>query len=163
MNNYEIPTIIENRIVEERTGDEMTSHRNICANSLMTLLAQDEYVSQLLNNYYLGNKEVNKIKRLDPAKMIIDAADINWDGFTVNYAGNTYRPHTTLELLDIIFRLIQRLFEMLGEEDVIWNDAGRGRDDERYRLDWADPSKVNDNGEFYDTASSKKTWETSNK
>lgn len=163
MNNYKIPTIINTRISEEREGVEMKSHINICGNNLMTLLDQDEYASQLLNNYYLGNKEVNKIKRLDPAKMIIDAADINWDGFTVNFAGNTYRPHTTLELLDIIFRLIQRLFEMLGEEDVIWNDAGRGRDDERYRLDWADPSKVNDEDKYYDTSSSEKTWETSNK
>ena len=163
MKYNDISNIIENVIRQERNSDEMRSHDIINSTSLMHLLDEQDYKKVLVNNYFLGNKEVHKVKRLEPSKKIIDADDINWDGFKIQFGGKTYKPHTTIELLDLIFRLFQRVFDSLGADDVVWNDAGANRDDNRYRLNWGDPVniEIDDNGNeiYFDINSSMKEWE----
>lgn len=163
MKYNDISNIIRNVIFQERNSDEMKSHDRINSTSLMHLLDEKDYKDVLVNNYFLGNKEVHKVKRLEPSKKIIDADDINWDGFKIQFGGKTFEPHTTIELLDLIFRLFQRVFDSLGADDVVWNDAGANRDDNRYRLNWGDPVniEIDDNGNeiYFDINSSMKEWE----
>lgn len=163
MKYNDISNIIGKVIFQERNSEEMRLHDRINSTSLMHLLDEQDYKDVLVNNYFLGNKEVHKVKRLEPSKKIIDADDINWDGFEIQFGGITYKPHTTIELLDLIFRLFQRVFDSLGADDVVWNDAGANRDDNRYRLNWGDPVNIeiddNNNEIYFDINSSMKEWE----
>lgn len=117
--------------------------------------------NQLLQNYLLGNKEVNKIKRLDPTKKIIDAFDIDWTGYEVNFKGNVFRPTTTFELLDLIFRILTFLYDMHGSPEVVWNDAGAARAEE-HKLEWGRgefrEDEPNNSNAVLDSYSSNNYW-----
>lgn len=120
----------------------------------------------MLLNYMLSSKFSNKLKREDPSKKIIDAADIDWTGYEMSFNGVRYAPTTTTELLDLIFRLFQYLFSLHGSEDVVWNDNGNARNDITNKLNWGDNRYrkiVEINGVEYsfisDESSSTKYWE----
>ena len=116
--------------------------------------------NQILQNYLLGNKEVNKIKRLDPTKKVVDAFDIDWTGYEINFKGNVFKPTTTFELLDLIFRILTFLYDIHGSPEVVWNDAGAARAEE-HKLEWGrgefrdDP---NDSDAILDSRSSNNYW-----
>lgn len=92
-------------------------------------------VKEYKRRYDLSEKHVNKLKRSNPNQKIIDAYDIDWTGFMINIGGNEYRPKTTFEVLDIIFRLLKFLYGANGSEYVVWNDAGDLRTSDN-RLNW---------------------------
>lgn len=106
-------------------------------------------VEDIAGNFILGSKVFSKLKRTDPSKKIIDAYDIDWSGYKVNvfnrnneYTGEDFifRPQNTYELLDLIFRMLQFLYEkykIFGEENVMWNDTGLQRS-YKHRLFWVD-------------------------
>lgn len=112
---------------------KIKEHEYIYPTSLLTSRPD---TNQLIKNYFLGNKEVNKIKNLDPYRKIIDATDIDWTGFNVSFEDKIFTPQTTFELLDIIFRLINGLYSLHGDVDVVWNDNGERRTSNN-TLDWA--------------------------
>ena len=127
-----------------------------------SILSSRPGADQLTNNYLLSNKEVNKIKRLDPSKKIIDAFDIDWSGYSVIFNGETYSPTTTFELLDLIFRILTYLYDLHGNPDVVWNDAGEARHYSN-TLDWANKAVTivtpDNRNEYFDSNSSTKSWE----
>lgn len=115
----------------------------------------------VLQRYEQGSKEVNKLKRVDPNKPIIDAYDIDWSMYSINFNGHIYTPKTTFELLDLIFRLINRLYNINDAEDIIWNDDGDDRTDEHI-LNWAeDYNETYEDWDRTDNYSSKPWQETS--
>lgn len=97
-------------------------------------------VKEYKRRYDLSEKHVNKLKRSNPNQKIIDAYDIDWTGFMINIGGNEYRPKTTFEVLDIIFRMLKYLYGINGSEYVVWNDAGERRTDDN-RLNWFNTDK----------------------
>lgn len=92
-------------------------------------------ISELSKRYELGSKQINKLKRLDPNKKIIDAFDIDWYGYNIYFNGTTYRPSTTTELLELIFGLLGKLYNIYSDFDIIWNDTGKNRIKEN-TLNW---------------------------
>ena len=116
--------------------------------------------NQILQNYLLGNKEVNKIKRLDPTKKVVDAFDIDWSGYEINFKGNVFKPTTTFELLDLIFRILTFLYDIHGSPEVVWNDAGAARTEE-HKLEWGDGKFIVDpdnSNVILDSKSSNNYW-----
>ena len=97
-------------------------------------------VKEYKRRYDLSEKHVNKLKRSNPNQKIIDAYDIDWTGFIINIGGNEYRPRTTFEVLDIIFRMLKFLYGINGSEFILWNDAGDLRTDDN-RLNWFNTEK----------------------
>ena len=92
-------------------------------------------ISELCKRYELGSKQINKLKRLDPNKKIIDAFDIDWYGYNIYFNGITYKPSTTTELLELIFGLLGKLYNIYSDFDIIWNDTGKNRIKEN-TLNW---------------------------
>lgn len=92
-------------------------------------------ISELCKRYELGSKQINKLKRLDPNKKIIDAFDIDWYGYNIYFNGTTYKPSTTTELLELIFGLLGKLYNIYSDFDIIWNDTGKNRIKEN-TLNW---------------------------
>lgn len=92
-------------------------------------------ISELSKRYELGSKQINKLKRLDPNKKIIDAFDIDWYGYNIYFNGTTYKPSTTTELLELIFGLLGKLYNIYSDFDIIWNDTGKNRIKEN-TLNW---------------------------
>lgn len=92
-------------------------------------------ISELSKRYELCSKQINKLKRLDPNKKIIDAFDIDWYGYNIYFNGTTYKPSTTTELLELIFGLLGKLYNIYSDFDIIWNDTGKNRIKEN-TLNW---------------------------
>lgn len=131
-------------------------------NMLTTKLgvSQKNTESDVLNNYLLGEKHLNKLKRIDPNQKIIDAYDIDWDGYEINFKGITFKPKTTYELLDLIFRILNHLYRLHGDEDVVWNDNGTARSIDNY-INWVmSDSNENVNDINVQNKYSSKNWET---
>lgn len=152
-----LSTLKTNETAEEINGEltEYGKHK-LYMPFTQPMLSNVPQEDQLLQNYLLGNKEVNKIKRLDPTKKVIDAFDIDWTGYEVNFKGNVFRPTTTFELLDLIFRILTFLYDMHGSPEVVWNDAGAARAEE-HKLDWGRGDFIED-GAVLDSFSSNNYW-----
>lgn len=102
-------------------------------------------ISELSKRYELGSKQINKLKRLDPNKKIIDAFDIDWYGYNIYFNGTTYKPNTTTELLELIFGLLGKLYNIYSDFDIIWNDTGKNRIKEN-TLNWVSDVERDENG-----------------
>ena len=102
-------------------------------------------ISELSKRYELGSKQINKLKRLDPNKKIIDAFDIDWYGYNIYFNGTTYKPSTTTELLELIFGLLGKLYNIYSDFDIIWNDTGKNRIKEN-TLNWVSDVARDENG-----------------
>lgn len=125
------------------------------SNSMITSRPSKE---RLLHNYLLGNKEVNKQKRLDPSLNIIDADDIDWSGYEITLYGRAFKISSTFDLLELIFRLINDLYTKHGDSSIAWNDMGENRAFENV-LNWADCNIIdNETNTFYDDTSSTINW-----
>lgn len=156
-----LSTLKTNETAEEING-ELTEYgkHTLYMPFTQPMLSNVPQENQLLQNYLLGNKEVNKIKRLDPTKKVVDAFDIDWTGYEINFKGNVFKPRTTFELLDLIFRILTFLYDMHGSPELIWNDSGAARAEE-HKLDWGrgeirdDP---NDSDAILDDFSSNNYW-----
>jgi hypothetical protein len=96
----------------------------------------NELATNFSKRYELSSKQINKLKRVDPSKKIIDAQDIDWYGYRINFLGRDYFPQTTNELLELIFSLFGILFNFYTNYDIIWNDNGENRIEEN-TLNWA--------------------------
>lgn len=120
---------------------ELKLHESIAGSHGTEIVRQSLDSNDVLMRYMLGAHHLNKIKRTDPNQKIIDAYDIDWSGYGVTINGKHYQPKTTFELLDLIFRLIQYLFSLNGDEDLVWNDTGAHRLEEN-RMYWGDSEKI---------------------
>lgn len=117
----------------------------------------------LLHNYLLGNKEVNKQKRLDPSLNIIDADDIDWTGYEITFYGKTFKISSTFDLLELIFRLINDLYAKHGSNEIAWNDKGENRSFENV-LNWGNGKLIDPTTQTnYDDNSSTILWEEKTK
>lgn len=113
-------------------SEELELHKNLTSNTVVT---NDLSIKDIVTRYLLGSHELNKLKRVDPNQKIIDAYDIDWEGYNVEFNGVTYSPKTTFEVLDLIFRILKYLYDLHGDSDVVWNDNGITRTED-HRLYW---------------------------
>ena len=96
----------------------------------------NELATEFSKQYELSSKQINKLKRVDPSKKIIDAQDIDWNGYRISFLGHDYFPQTTNELLELIFSLLGLLFNLSTNYNITWNDPGENRIEEN-TLNWA--------------------------
>ena len=156
-----LSTLKTNETAEEING-ELTEYgkHTLYMPFTQPMLSNVPQENQILQNYLLGNKEVNKIKRLDPTKKVVDAFDIDWSGYEINFKGNVFKPTTTFELLDLIFRILTFLYDIHGSPEVVWNDAGAARTEE-HKLEWGDGKFIVDpdnSNVILDSNSSNNYW-----
>ena len=118
--------LINNIIKNELGSPELESHRkNIGPSILKQTLDSDD----ILTKYLLSSHLLTKLKHAEPNQKVIDAYDIDWDGYKVSIRGQEFKPKTTFEMLDLIFSLISQLYDYHGSDYVAWNDAGFIRTD----------------------------------
>ena len=48
----------------------------------------NELATEFSKQYELSSKQINKLKRVDPSKKIIDAQDIDWNGYRISFLGH---------------------------------------------------------------------------
>lgn len=148
--------------VKEHPIDETLPIYSDALEDTISTIKAELTTEDIAKNFIMGSKVFSKLKRMDPSKKIIDAYDIDWTGYTVNiFNRNTeetgedflFRPKNTYELLDMLFRMLQFLYEkykIFGEENVMWNDTGLQRS-YKHRLFWVETSyMVNINGDVED-------------
>ena len=127
VNKKLIDSIIENGGFSNKyESDELAAHRNAIGPSI---LKQNLTSDDVLANYLLSSHLLTKLKHSEPNQKIIDAYDIDWDGYEVSIRGEKFKPKTTFEMLDLIFSLISNLYDFHGADYVAWNDAGFIRTD----------------------------------
>lgn len=118
---------------------ELESHRkNIGPSILKQTLDSDD----ILTKYLLSSHLLTKLKHAEPNQKVIDAYDIDWDGYKVSIRGQEFKPKTTFETLDLIFSLISQLYDYHGSDYVSWNDAGFIRTDNN-QLYWYAGTNMN--------------------
>ena len=118
--------LINNIISNELNSAELKSHRE---NIGPSILKQTLDSNDILTKYLLSSHLLTKLKHAEPNQKVIDAYDIDWDGYKVSIHGQEFKPKTTFEMLDLIFRLINQLYYYHGPDYVAWNDAGFSRTD----------------------------------
>lgn len=130
--------LINNIISNELKSDELTLHEKIGPSILNQTLTSND----ILTKYLLSSHLLTKLKHTEPNQKVIDAYDIDWDGYKVSIRGEQFKPKTTFEMLDLIFRLISQLYDFHGSDYVAWNDAGFIRTDDN-QLYWYAGSNSN--------------------
>jgi hypothetical protein len=154
---------LDKETIENKISEKISKSKNIesdlrSAGLAANMIAYQPNVKRLLHNYFLGNKEVNKLKRLDPSLNIIDADDIDWSGYGITFNGRTFNISSTYDLLDLIFRLIADLYTKHGVTYLAWNDMGDNRSYDNL-LDWGIGGIIdNDTHTIYDKDSSNTEW-----
>ena len=123
--------LIEKIISNELKSDELTLHEKIGPSILNQTLDSND----ILTRYLLSSHLLTKLKHTEPNQKVIDAYDIDWNGYKVSIRGEQFKPKTTFEMLDLIFRLISQLYDFHGSDYVAWNDAGFIRTDDN-QLYW---------------------------
>ena len=123
--------LINNIISNELNSDELTLHEKIGPSILNQTLTSND----ILTRYLLSSHLLTKLKHTEPNQKVIDAYDIDWNGYKVSIRGEQFKPKTTFEMLDLIFRLISQLYDFHGSDYVVWNDAGFIRTDDN-QLYW---------------------------
>lgn len=116
---------VSNAIINNTTVNIEENNSSTVNNTIVGYSKDIEH--KMLVEYLLGNKEINKIKRLDPSQKIIDATDIDWNGFTFNFRGHEYTFSNTFEVFNLLFSTLQYIINLHGSEDLVWNDAGKVR------------------------------------
>ena len=130
--------LINNIISNELKSDELTLHEKIGPSILNQTLTSND----ILTKYLLSSHLLTKLKHTEPNQKVIDAYDIDWDGYKVSIRGEQFKPKTTFEMLDLIFRLISQLYDFHGSDYVAWNDAGFIRTDDN-QLYWYAGTNMN--------------------
>lgn len=123
--------LIDKIISNELKSDELTLHEKIGPSILNQTLTSND----ILTRYLLSSHLLTKLKHTEPNQKVIDAYDIDWNGYKVSIRGEQFKPKTTFEMLDLIFRLISQLYDFHGSDYVAWNDAGFIRTDDN-QLYW---------------------------
>lgn len=135
--------LIDKIISNELKSDELTLHEKIGPSILNQTLTSND----ILTKYLLSSHLLTKLKHTEPNQKVIDAYDIDWDGYKVSIRGEQFKPKTTFEMLDLIFRLISQLYNFHGSDYVAWNDAGFIRTDDN-QLYWYAGSNGNHEGNY---------------
>lgn len=165
VNKDVIEHIINNEGFNQNSNSaELKSHSSIG----LPILNQTLDANDVLNDYLLGSHNLSKLKHIEPNQKIIDSYDIDWSGYQITIQGKTFRPRTTFEMLDLIFRLIKNIYDINGSEDVEWNDTGKMRISDN-NLNWCfyETHDFEDKNSWTDNTSkvkdlSNKYWDNSN-
>lgn len=131
--------LINNIIKNELGSPELKLHRD---NIGPSILKQTLDSNDILTKYLLSSHLLTKLKHAEPNQKVIDAYDIDWDGYKVSIRGQEFKPKTTFEMLDLIFSLISQLYYFHGSDYVAWNDAGFIRTDNN-QLYWYAGTNMN--------------------
>ena len=89
MTTLELHDIYNAFIQNQQKSTEMQSINNVFYEGGMFSWNPDP--KEYTKRYELGSKQINKLKRLDPNKKIVDAHDIDWYGYKINFDGKYYR------------------------------------------------------------------------
>ena len=144
MTTSELNTIYNEFITNQRDSTQMKLINSVFYEGAIFSWNPDP--KEYTKRYELGSKQVNKLKRLDPNKKIVDAHDIDWYGYNIVFDGKVFQPKTTEEMLSIIFGLLGKLFNIYSDFDIIWNDNGKNRINENI-LNWASDYVRDENNE----------------
>ena len=147
VNKKLIDSIIENGGFSNKyESDELAAHRNAIGPSI---LKQNLTSDDVLANYLLSSHLLTKLKHAEPNQKVIDAYDIDWDGYKISIRGQEFKPKTTFEMLDLIFSLISQLYDYRGSDYVAWNDAGFIRTDDNQLYWYAGTNMDHANEDIY--------------